>query len=165
MLVDFKMPRISIIAAMGKNREIGLGDSLPWKIKEDLRYFKEKTLGKPVIMGQKTFESIGKPLPDRTNIILSREDNFQEENCLIAKSVEDAIDKAGDVEEIMIAGGASVYRQFLHLADRIYLTLIDASFKADIFFPEYDSSLWVEVEREEKETSDYKLTFLVLNKK
>jgi dihydrofolate reductase len=156
------MPRISIIAAMGKNREIGLGDSLPWNLKEDLQYFREKTINKPVIMGQKTFQSLGKALPDRTNIVLG--ENFDAPDCLKASSIEDALEKAGDVEEIMIIGGASVYQQFLPLADRMYLTLIDKEFKADVFFPEFSSSQWVEVERKEQESIQYKYSFVVLDK-
>ncbi len=158
------MPKISIIAAMGKNKEIGIGNSLPWNLKEDLFYFKEKTMGKPVIMGQKTFESIGKPFSGRTNIILSKDNNFTFQNCLIAESIDDAIKKAGDVKEIMVAGGASVYRQFLPLADRMYLTLIDSNFDADIFFPDFDVSEWIEIKRENKETEKYKYAFVVFDK-
>ncbi len=158
------MPRISIIVAMGKNREIGLSNSLPWEIAGDLKHFKEKTLGKPVIMGQKTFESIGKPLPGRMNIVLSRDEEFNCSGCLKAESVDDALDKAGEAEEVMIAGGESVYRQFLPLADRIYLTLIDADFEGDAFFPEYDTSEWIEKEKQEMEGDGYKYSFIVLEK-
>ncbi len=149
---------------MGNNKEIGINNSLPWSLKEDLLYFKEKTMGKPVIMGQKTFESIGKPFPGRTNIILSNDNNFSFQNCLIVESIDDAIEKAGDAKEIMIAGGASIYRQFLPLADRMYLTLIDSSFKADIFFPDFDVSEWTEIKRENKETEKYKYAFVVFDK-
>jgi dihydrofolate reductase len=157
------MLKISIIAAMGKNREIGLGDSLPWDLKEDLKYFREKTINKPVIMGQKTFQSLGKALPNRINIVLS--DNLDTPGCLIANSIEDALKKAGDAQEVMIIGGASVYQQFLPLAHRMYLTLIDKDFQADVFFPEFDSSQWVEVEREDQESIQYKYSFVVLDKK
>ncbi len=166
MLEDTKnMPKISIIAAMGKNKEIGIDNSLPWEIKEDLIHFKKKTMGKPVIMGQKTFESVGKPFPGRTNIILSQDKNFKHQDCLIAESIDDALKKAGDVNEIMIIGGASVYPQFLPLADRMYLTLINDNFKANVFFPDFDFSEWKEIEKENKESKKYKYAFIVLDKK
>ncbi len=158
------MPKISIIAAMGKNKEIGIGNSLPWNLKEDLAYFRKKTIGKPVIMGQKTFESVGKPFSKRTNIILSQDNNFNRNDCIIVRSIEDALKKSENYNEVMIIGGASIYRQFLPLANRMYLTLIDDNFKADVFFPDFDVSKWKETKREDKKSKDYKYSFVVLDK-
>ncbi len=160
----FKM-KVSIIAAMGRNGLIGDGNSLPWDLKEDLSYFKKKTIGKPVIMGQKTFESIGHPLPGRTNIVLSRDKKFKPSGCLVAGSIKDALSKAGKAKEVMIAGGASVYQQFLPLACRMYLTLIEGDFKGDVFFPEFNLSEWVEVKKEERSSEKYDYAFIVLERK
>lgn len=130
---------ISIIASVGKNRELGKDNDLIWKIPEDLKYFKKVTLGHPVIMGEKTFCSIGRPLPGRTNIVLSRNKDFSCDGCTIARSMEEAIKAARRIEseEMFFIGGASVYKQAINLADKIYLTVIDDEKKADVFFPDY----------------------------
>lgn len=160
---------ISIIAAMANNRVIGNKNSLPWNLPADLEHFKELTIGKPVIMGQRTFESIGKPLPGRTNIILTKDDNFQPQNGLPVKSVQEAIktaEKTG-AKEAMICGGASIYSQFLPLAHKMYLTLIEGDFQGDVFFPEFDWSDWKEAEKKENlpnEQNPYKYTFITLEK-
>jgi len=119
-----------MIAAVGRNRELGRGNELLWHIPEDLKRFKALTLGHPVIMGRKTFESIGKPLPGRTNLVVSRS----------ALSLEDALAQAKklDKEEVFIIGGAQIYEQALPYADRLYLTLIEDTKEADAFFPEYE---------------------------
>ena len=132
-------PRVSIIAAIGRNRELGKGNGLIWRIREDLGRVKSLTMGHPIIMGRKTFESIGHPLPGPTNILISRA-NLCIEGCLVVDSLEKALAaaEAVDSDEIFIFGGASVYRDALPLADRLYLTLIDAEEPhADAFFPDY----------------------------
>lgn len=161
---------ISIIAAMANNRVIGKKNSLPWNLPADLEHFRQLTIGKPVIMGQKTFESIGKPLPGRTNIILTKDDNFRPENCIVVKSIKEA-QKAAEgtgAKEAMVCGGASIYAQFLPLADRMYLTLIENDFDGDIFFPEFNWSDWKELERKENlpdKENPYKYTFITLERK
>ena len=165
---------ISIIAAMGKNRVIGNKNSLPWKLPADMKHFKELTIGKPVIMGSKTFESIGKPLPNRDNIILTLDKDYSAPGCKIALSVEQAILLAEqssafkESEEVMICGGASVYRQFLNKAGRMYLTMVDHSFEGDAFFPEFDKDEWLvkeEIGHESDEANSYAYTFLTLERK
>jgi len=160
--------KISIIVAISKNNAIGINNKLPWNLPADLKYFREKTLGKSVIMGQRTFESIGKPLPKRDNIIMSLDNNFNPLGCEVACSIDDALKKVKKKEEIMIAGGLSIYKQFLPLADRIYLTFIDYEFKADTFFPEIDFNQWKEISRNNHKAdyeNKYNYTFLVLEKK
>ncbi|MDO8663439.1 MAG: dihydrofolate reductase [Candidatus Wildermuthbacteria bacterium] len=152
---------VSIIVAMGNNRVIGRNNKLPWDLPEDLEHFKKMTLGKPVIMGQRTFESIGKVLPGRTNIILTKDDNFNQTGCLVAHSLEEALSLAKDAKEVMICGGSSVYRQFLPLADRMYLTMVEGDYQGDAFFPEFDWSDWQEVERENHD----KYSFITLDRK
>ena len=139
-----KKPIISVIAAIGKNRELGKrgSEKLLWYIPEDFTHFKNTTLGKPVIMGSSTFESIDKPLPGRDNIVLTHDDNYAPEGVKIAKSFTEAITlaKEAQIDEIFFIGGGFVYEEVfkLDLVDRIYLTKIDASFpEADIFFPDY----------------------------
>jgi dihydrofolate reductase len=139
---------ISLIAACSKNRVIGDGDKIPWHIPEDFKYFKEKTLGKPIIMGRATFESIhamkgsnphsGPALPKRKNVIVTRNQEYQPENCITCHSLEAAIEKAlvEPVDEIMIIGGGTIYEQALPFAKRVYLTEIDKNYEGDVFFPE-----------------------------
>ena len=135
-----------MIAAIGKHRELGKGNDLLWKLPEDLKRFRELTKGHPVIMGRKTFESIlaiaGKPLPDRTNIILTRDKDWQSDGALPTASIDEALAlaklKPGN-DEIFIIGGAQVYELGLPFADRLYLTLIEDSKEADSFFPEYEA--------------------------
>jgi dihydrofolate reductase len=137
-------PRVSIVVALGKNRELGLKGSLLWHIPDDLKRFKALTLGHPIVMGRKTFESIveilKKPLPGRTNIVVTRDPNWSYEGVVVAHSLEEALEKAKalDSEEIHIGGGAELYEQALPYVDRLYLTLIDDEKEADTFFPEYE---------------------------
>ena len=159
--------RISIIAAMATNHVIGLNNALPWHLPADLRHFKSVTMGKPVVMGRKTFESIGKPLPGRMNIVISHNPNFQAAGCHTVRSIEQALEQAGEQDEVMIIGGASFYRQILPRADRLYLTLVHASFDGDAFFPDYRQADWRVLEREDhkaddKNSCDY--SFLVLER-
>ncbi len=159
---------ISLIAAIGKNRVIGNKNSLPWSLPADMKHFKELTTGKPVIMGRKTFESIKKPLPNRTNIIITHDPNYKAEGCIIAHSLDDALKAAENQKEVMIIGGSQIYKEFLPKADKLYLTLIDADFDGDAYFPEYEIEEWKETAYEEHERdkdNPYNYTFLVLTRK
>ena len=160
---------ISIIVAIANNWVIGCKNALPWHLPADLKHFHELTRGKTVIMGQKTFESVGQPLPGRTNIIITLDQSFKVPGCLVVHSVEESLEAVKPAEEAMIIGGASIYKQFLPLANRLYLTLIDADIEgADAFFPEIDYREWQEIERVENEPDKeniYKYTFLTLERK
>ena len=138
---------ISIIAGMDKNRLIGQGNRLPWRLPADMKHFRRHTLSKPVLMGRKTFESIGKPLPKRTNIILTRDRDYQAVGCVVTHSIAEALDTASSCEEIMVIGGASIYELFLPRADRLYLTRIHGCFEGDVYFPAFDIADWQEVKR------------------
>ncbi|HLG24856.1 MAG TPA: dihydrofolate reductase [Candidatus Nanoarchaeia archaeon] len=138
---------ISLIAAMSRNFVIGKNNSLPWNIKEDMKHFRELTLNKPVVMGRKTFESIGKPLPERQNIILTKDRNYKAEGCVIVHTVKEAIKAAGNEKEIMVIGGSQIYELFLPIADMIYLTIIEKDFEGDAFFPKLEREEWKEISR------------------
>lgn len=139
---------ISIIAAMGKNRELGLDNKLLWKLPVDMKFFRQTTMGKPILVGRKTYESFGgKPLPGRQNIVITRDENYQSEGADIVHNIDAALAKAGNVEEIMIIGGASFYEQTLPKADRLYLTYVDGDFEADSWFPQIDETQWKETSR------------------
>lgn len=140
--------RLSIIAALGRDRVIGIENRLPWHLPADLRHFKRLTLGKPVLMGRKTHESIGRPLPGRLNIVLSRDPAFRPAGCVVVDSVAAARAAAAGAEELMVMGGAGLYEQLLAVADRLYLTLIDAEFTGDAYFPDYGLYRWQELESE-----------------
>jgi len=136
-----KNPMISIICALAGNGAIGKDNKLLWHIPEDLKRFKDLTMGKPLIMGRKTFESIGKPLPGRTNIIVTKDPNYKAAGCLVCDSLEKAIDQAKGInnEEVFIIGGGQIYHQSISLADKLYLTLVAGEYEADTFFPDYSS--------------------------
>ena len=156
---------ISIIAGMDKNRLIGQGNRLPWRLPADMKHFRRYTVGKPVLMGRKTFESIGKALPKRTNIILTRDRGYRAEGCIVTHSIEEALHTATACEEIMIIGGASIYDLFLPRADRLYLTYVHDCFDGDIYFPPFDVADWQEVKRvdyqpDEKNPHPYSFLFL-----
>lgn len=162
-------PIISLIAAMADDRAIGIENRLPWKLPADMKWFRRHTLGKPVVMGRKTFESFGgRPLPERTNIVITRDKNYRAEGAVVVHSIDEAISAAGDVEEVMIIGGESFYGQMLPQADRFYITLVHGSFEADAWFPEFDWNEWKEVEREEHpadEKNAWACSFIVLERK
>ncbi len=149
---------ISLIAAMGRNGVIGNENSLIWKIPNDMKRFKAMTTGKTVVMGRKTFESIGRPLPNRTNIILTRDKTYKAEGCIVVHSVDEAIKKSNS-DEVMIIGGAQIYKVFLLKADRLYLTLIDAEFEGDAYFPEFNKDEWKEIFREDH-NEEYNYSFV-----
>ncbi len=142
------MTQISIISAMAQNRVIGIENRLPWNLKEDLQHFKRLTLGHDIIMGRKTFESIGKPLPGRHSIIVTRNPDYRVEGCTSATSLQAAIAACQDKDEAFIIGGAELYAQALPLAQHLYLTEIKGEFVGDAHFPEFDKSLWQEVKRD-----------------
>ncbi len=156
---------ISIIAGMDKNCLIGQGNRLPWRLPADMKHFRRHTLGKPVLMGRKTFESIGKPLPKRTNIILTRDLDYRADGCVVTHSIKEALDKANGCEEIMIIGGASIYELLLPQSDRLYLTYIHDCFEGDVYFPAFDMADWQEVKRvdyqpDKKNPHPYSFIFL-----
>ena len=134
--------RVSVIVAASANNVIGVDGGLPWRLPEDLRRFKELTMGKPMLMGRLTYESIGKALPGRRSIILTRQIDFQAADCEVVATADAAIAVVGDVEELMIIGGGNVYEQFLPMTDRIYLTRVHTHIDGDTFFPEFDPADW-----------------------
>lgn len=139
--------KISIVVAMAANRVIGNNNRLPWHLPADLKHFKATTMGKPIIMGRKTWESIGRPLPGRTNIVITRDRAYTANGCVVVHSIDDALAAAGDQDEAMVIGGAEFYRQVLPRASTIYLTRIHRGFEGDTVFPELDDDDWCEVER------------------
>ena len=141
-------PLISLIVAMASNRVIGKDNEMPWHLPADLAHFKAKTLGKPIVMGRKTYESIGRPLPGRLNIVMSRNKAYKLEGCEVVSSLEEALKLVHDTEEIMIIGGGYLYEQALPLADRLYLTFIDLEVKGDTLFPDYEKLTLTELSRE-----------------
>lgn len=159
--------KISLIAAIGKNRELGKGNALLWNIPEDMKHFRETTRGHVVVMGRKTFESIGRPLPNRTNIIVSRDKNYKvPEGCLKAESIEEAIKISSQHEddEVFVIGGAQIYALVLPYADKLHLTIVDKEFpEADAFFPDYSEFKTI---ISEKKSSDenYSFAFLEIEK-
>lgn len=160
--------RINIIAAIGEgNRVIGDKGKLPWHIPEDLKRFKELTLGHPIIMGRNTFLSIERVLPGRTNIVLTDTPWEAPVGIIVALSFEDALHKAASFsgsEEIFVIGGGMVYREALSFADRLYLTLVRGNFSGDVFFPEYESLFPNVASREERQSDGYRYSFVVLER-
>lgn len=166
--------KISFIVAMGKNRAIGKDGGMPWHMPADLAHFKRVTMGKPMVMGRRTFESIGKPLPGRDSIVVTRDPAWKAPGALVVHSVEKALEVAKSgatargVHEIAVIGGGALYASMLDHANRLYITEIDAAFEADTWFPEIDASVWAETSREhhsadEKNPVDY--DFVVLDRK
>jgi dihydrofolate reductase len=139
---------ISLIVAMAHNRVIGKDNGMPWHLPADLKHFKAVTLGKPVIMGRKTFESIGKALPKRRNLVVSRNPDYQAPGCEVIHSLEAALALVKDVPEVCIIGGAQLFEEALPQADRLYLTFIDLHVEGDTFFPDWNTIHWKEIARE-----------------
>jgi len=159
--------KLSLIVAMATNRAIGLDGQMPWHLSADLKYFKKVTMGKPIVMGRKTFEAIGRPLAGRENIIISRHSNYQAEGCQVYNSIEEVLESYQQADELMIIGGATLYRALLPLAQRLYLTKIHQDFSADTFFPEIDESQWKLVSEKvinEDEQVDFSYSFQVLER-
>lgn len=144
---------IAMIAALSRNRVIGVGNRLPWYLPEDLKRFKSLTLGKPLVMGRKTFESIGRPLPGRLNIVITRDRHYHREGIRVCHSLDEALQLADHqamidaAAEIMVMGGGEIYRQALPVADRLQLTEVDVEIEGDAFFPDFLNGEWQEVER------------------
>ena len=162
--------RISIIVAMDEGRVIGNDGGIPWHLPADLKFFKSVTMGKPIIMGRSTYESIGRPLPGRTNIIITRNKEFQADGCRLTFSVDEALDiaRAEDAEEAMIIGGGVIFEQTLDRTDRLYLTQIGAHLIGDTQFPVIKTEEWQEVSREEYAAdgdNPFDLEFVVLDRK
>jgi dihydrofolate reductase len=160
-------PRICLVAAMAENRVIGRDHALPWHLPADLRHFRRLTLGKPVIMGRSTHEAIGRPLPERFNIVLSRDPAYSSPGCTVVQDPEGALAAAGPAPEVMVIGGAYVYRAFLPRADRIYLTLVHGRFAGDTWFPPLESGVWAERDREDHppdEANPYPYSFITLER-
>jgi dihydrofolate reductase len=159
----------TIVVAMGQNNEIGADNQLLWHLPKDLKHFKEITTGHPIIMGRKTYESIGKALPNRTNIVVSRKKDWFEEGILIVGSVKEALKFAKKIdEEVFIIGGGKIYEQTIDLVDRLAVTQVDATLTADVFFPKIDGKIWQKTEEschEKDEKNGYSFCFQTFERK
>lgn len=166
--------KLAIIVAQASNRVIGVNNKLPWHLPEDLRYFKQVTMGKPIIMGRNTFESIGRPLPGRENIVISRQSNYAPNGVKVVDSLDVAYELAesiglvNGIDEAMVIGGAQIYEQALPKAERLYLTQVEAEIDGDAWFPEFQQNDWKEVGRENfsaEGPNPYNYSFIVLDRK
>ena len=161
--------KISLIVAMSQNRVIGRDNKMPWHLSADLKRFRAITMNSPILMGRKTFESIGKPLDGRANLILSKQENYQPQGCRVFQSLENALEIAKTLgDELFIIGGATLYEMTLPLAQKLYLTQIQTEFEGDTFFPNFDLNDWNEITREQiehDEKVDFSYCFLTLEKK
>ena len=156
---------LSLIVAASRNGVIGAGGKLPWRLPADLQRFKQITMGHPILMGRKTFESIGKPLPGRTNIVITRQKSFQCSGTTVAHSLEEALRICEEETEVFVIGGAEIFRQALPLADRIYLTRIEKDFEGDTLLFDIDPAAWKEASREDFLTDPLPHSFLTYNQK
>ncbi len=145
---------LSLIVAMDENRLIGRDNGLPWRLPSDMAFFKRTTMGKPVVMGRKTYESIGKPLPGRDNVVITRQVDFCAPGCTVVPGLAEAIEHYADAAEIMIMGGVQIYRLALDNVDRLYVTRVHGSFDGDAWFPEVDWSQWRKVTAEDVEADE-----------
>ena len=160
--------KIAIIVATDEQGLIGKDNDLPWKLSADLQYFRRVTMGKPIIMGRSTHDSIGRALPGRKNIVVTKNTDFNAEGCTVVHSVAEAIEVCDSAEEVMVMGGASLYEQFLPQAERLYLTQVHASLEGDTWFPDWQLSDWLEVSREEHladDKNDYNYSFIVFDRR
>ncbi len=158
---------ITLIAAMDQNRLIGKQNQLPWSLSADLRHFRQVTLGKPIIMGRKTFDSIGKPLPGRHNIVISQQLDLTIKDCDVCHSLDAALQLVSAENEVMVIGGAHLFKQSLPIADKMILTIINHTFEGDVYFPTWNKNDWQFVsqsdhQRDEKNQYDY--SFLTLRR-
>lgn len=166
--------RLAMIVAQAENRVIGRDNKMPWYLPEDLKYFKRTTMGKPIIMGRKTFESIGKPLPGRRNIVVTRDTDWHHEGVVVCATLDEALEQAeaqvliDDGDEAVVIGGAEIYRQLLARADRLYLTQVHATVEGDACFPEFNADEWVERGRDDFEAVEpnpYPYSFIILDRR
>ena len=158
---------ITVIAAIGKNGELGKENDLIWYLPNDLKRFKKITSGHHVIMGRKTFESLGKPLPKRTTIIITRNKDYYVEGCITVNSLEEALKAAEPDPNPYVLGGAEIYNQAIKIADTLDLTLVESNFEADVFFPKIDKTIWKEISREHfsaDQTHQYDYSFVTYKK-
>ncbi len=163
-----RQPLISLIVAMAQNGVIGRDNALPWRLPEDLKRFREFTLGKPILMGRKTFEAIGRPLPGRANLVLTRDRDWRAAGAIPVHSVEEALLQTRTCDELVAIGGAEIYRLLLPLARRIYLTHVHADVPGDTYFPAFDPAQWDDVEFRSLPADDrheYPLTFVTLERR
>jgi dihydrofolate reductase len=161
-------PLVSLIVAMAQNGVIGRDNALPWRLPQDLKRFRAFTLGKPILMGRKTHESIGRPLPGRINLVLTRDRGWQGAGVIVVHTVEEALARAGDNDELVAIGGAEIYRLVLPFARRIYLTHVHADVPGDTFFPDFDPAQWDDVECNMQPADDdhaYSVTFMTLERR
>jgi dihydrofolate reductase len=163
--------KIALIVAASQNNVIGLDNQLPWHLPEDLQYFKAVTMGKPILMGRKTYDSIGRPLPGRANIVLTRDTNWTADGVEVVNDLDAAIAasekacKAAGADELMIIGGEQIYRKFLPLANKLYLTKVEAEVEGDAYFPAIDSNQWRQVaEKIPEKVGNYSYRFVVLER-
>lgn len=156
--------KISLIVAMSQNRVIGRGLDIPWKIKGEQKRFKDLTIGQTVIMGRKTYDSIGKPLPKRKTIVVTRNESFSEEGCIKVSSLDEAFELSKEENEVFVAGGGQIYLESLNRADRVYLTVIEKEIEGDILFPEIPSSDFEKVYEERRE-GEIPYTYYTLERK
>ncbi|HEY4750855.1 MAG TPA: dihydrofolate reductase [Steroidobacteraceae bacterium] len=166
--MSVSQPLVSLIVAMAQNGVIGRDNALPWRLPEDLKRFKAFTLGKTILMGRKTYESIGRPLPGRANLVLTRDRNWIAAGVIVVHSVEQALTQAGPGKELVAIGGAEIYRLVLPFARRIYLTHVHADVPGDTFFPDFDSTQWADVEcrmHPADEQHAFPLTFVTLERR
>lgn len=160
-------PLVSFIVAVADNGVMGRDNALPWRLSADLKRFKALTMGKPMLMGRRTFDSIGKALPGRTNIVLTRSPDWQAPGVVVVRSVDEALEYAKDAPELAVIGGAEIFRLTLPLADRIHLTQVHANIPGDTVFPALDPRAWREVSRETfgvDEKNEYPTTYIVLER-
>ena len=160
--------QLSIIVAMDKNRLIGANDALPWRIPSDLKNFRRITMGKPILMGRRTHESIGRVLPGRENIVLTKNKNYVAEGCTVKNTLDEVYSYCDNEDELFVMGGAILYSQTLIVARRLYITEIDASVSGDTFFPEYSRVEWEEIARENykaDEENEFDYSFTILKRK
>jgi dihydrofolate reductase len=158
----------SLVVAMARNRVIGRDNQLPWRLPADLAYFKQVTMGHPIVMGRRTHDSIGKPLPGRLNIVVSRNALLRAPGCTVVGSLEEAWKAAGAASEVSVIGGTSLFAESLPIADRIHLTEVDAAVPGDTYFPEFDRGDWVEHEVSRHPADDrhsYPFRIVVLDRK
>lgn len=169
--------KIALVVAVARNGVIGRDNALPWHLPEDLKFFKRVTMNKPVVMGRKTYDSIGKPLVHRTNVVITRNADYRPPGVLVVDSIETALARcesllrmqsAPDDAEVSVIGGAQIFEGVLPIADRLYFTEVHADIEGDIYFPEFDRSEWVEVSREDRAACDknpYPYSFVILERK